>query len=360
MRLACVKQIKNSELGLNLCTFYFNNNRSTYNTFLNNLLENNGAIDTSLNCVEALARALYRPVLVISALEQHKKDPILHFNSKIDSKPPLIFGVQTRKDKQIIFRPYYIDKQDSFSLNKVKKRFEIVLFHSRSMPELRSYEHISVHELLALLNSLYALKGILGLSPLKVITDSRALYLLFHRQVQTSSTKLVRWSLKLLTDWPQISLIFCKSQDNIADFLSRNYDINKADVPRIGLQKYEINNLDNVVPDNVSFSLEEWRQWVMDNPSHLHIIDKAPKSLVSSLRLSNAQNEKIGGLIASTSLSILGKNIGTHLLPFQELDSRLSYDNIVKIQSSELQHWKNAPTNSMVYKEAYGAFSIWP
>jgi hypothetical protein len=44
---------------------------------------------------------------------------------------------------------------------------------------------------------------------------------MFHQRVGDSSTKIRRWVLKLVSDYPQVSLHFIRTNANLADYLTR-------------------------------------------------------------------------------------------------------------------------------------------
>ena len=71
-----------------------------------------------------------------------------------------------------------------------------------------------------------------------LLTDSRVLYYLFHEKVGDSSTKIRRWVLKLLSDYPLISLHFIRTTENLADYLTRQ------GLPKGDLEKLSLNPLD--------------------------------------------------------------------------------------------------------------------
>merc|ERR1712015_277235 len=164
----------------------------------------------------------------------------------------------------MIFRPYIVNKQLNYELAKDHRNFEVILYHSRSIPDNMKKAHIFVNEVYALLTSLDSLKMYVKDSELTCVTDSRALYLLYHKVIQSSSVKLCRWSLKLACEYPRLKIIFTKSEHNIADFLSKRFELNKIDVTRVGLPKFELTAFDESILGK-EFSIEQWTEWVKNN-----------------------------------------------------------------------------------------------
>ena len=68
-------------------------------------------------------------------------DPIIKFNSKIDSKPSLIYGLYKEKSGNVIFQPYRQLTDASFDIQKSKNRFEIIAYHIRSLPKTKTTLH---------------------------------------------------------------------------------------------------------------------------------------------------------------------------------------------------------------------------
>ena len=59
-------------------------------------------------------------------------------------------------------------------------------------------------------------------SPLTIlVTDSKTSFFLFNADVQNSSKKLIRWSLKLQLSYPNVKILNISGKNNISDFLSR-------------------------------------------------------------------------------------------------------------------------------------------
>ena len=121
--------------------FVFNNNGKQTRDYLERL-KVDAPIDNEFITIEALAYALFRPIIVISSLQEHKKQPIIHFNGNSE-KPPFVIGAY-KVQKQIIFLPFYVNRETCYDLRQHRNRFEIVAFHTRALPKTKRGHHIYV------------------------------------------------------------------------------------------------------------------------------------------------------------------------------------------------------------------------
>ena len=106
--------------------------------------------------------------------------------------------------------------------NKAKEHIKIVSQFSKSIPKSEQSQAIYLKESAALLYSLEAFKNEIRNAPLTLIcTDSRVSFFMFNPNVQNSSKKLIRWSLKIALSFNNVHVLNISGRDNIADFLSR-------------------------------------------------------------------------------------------------------------------------------------------
>ena len=330
LRKACIKIIKSSELSLNISTFVFNNNRLDYKNFIEQLSQKGGMVDRKFYVFEAMIRALTRPGILISNLPEHSDQKIIYYNQQY-SKPPIVLSVHLTCDNILIFRPYMVDKQVSYNLQDDKRHIQVVAYHTRVMPPSKKTAHILENEATALLSSLEALKCYYGNNPLELYTDSRTLYLLYSRTVAASSTKICRYSFKLLVDYKNVTLRFVKSDANIADFLSKHFLIsNPMDTERIDIKRFHIAPM-NDVPDRI-FTLQEWQEYVDNHPEYLSILDNSTFTppVLPQLQLN------------MSTVKYLDQAKSLHLDPIFELDKRLSYEKMIMHQDTEFEKQKQA------------------
>ena len=106
--------------------------------------------------------------------------------------------------------------------NKAKQHIKLVSQFSKTIPKSDQNHAIYLKESAALLYSLEAFKNDIKNSPLTLIcTDSRVSFFMFNPDVQNSSKKLIRWSLKIALSYKNVHVLNISGRDNISDFLSR-------------------------------------------------------------------------------------------------------------------------------------------
>ena len=294
-----------------------NNDQNEFNNFIKQLENNIIPIDRDFLIITLIAQILSRPIFVISALPEHSGNQLIKYENQIQ-KPPIILGVQ-EKNKNIIFRPYFINKHSSFSLEDLQDTLQIVTFWSKAISPKDYHKDIALKELYCIVAALAALKPLIGQSDLLLLTDSRPLFLLYSNPVSQSSSKLCRWGLKISSEYHNLKMRFISTKNNIADFLTRDYNAKPTDIIRLPLKELKIENLDNLIDPNKEFTIEEWKQFVNDNQKLL-IIPEQPSNQVSVSSLTTIENSM--------------KNV---LDPLEHLHKRMSYENIIKEQEKEFK-----------------------
>ena len=273
-------------------------------------------VDTHLHMVAFIAQLLSRPIHVISALPAHKNQQIYKFENNIQ-KPPIILGLHIKQDN-LLFMPYYVNKQSSFQLSEIKDRFQIVTFLSKTISPKDYDKDIMQKELFGLMSSLAALKPLIGQSNLLVLTDSKPLFLLYSNPVTQSSSKLCRWGLKLSSEYHNLKLRFISTKNNLADFLTRNFNIKPPDLIRIPIPNIKLPDLDKLIDPDKTFTVPEWQEFVK-NHQHLVEIQTHQKSV-------------------SVNLISKVKNMDTILDPLRHLHARMAHENIAKEQQREFKN----------------------
>ena len=269
LRKMAVSIVKEGILGIKMKDKQFNNNGFAYRTFLDEFSKGQHNIDPNWYLVEALAKATFRCFIFLSSLVEHKDKPIFKINHE-STKPPLIFGVY-RQDNHIIFTPYFYNKNLEFNIGALKNKIEIVAYLAKSVPDNYKSRSILDLEVFAILTALHSLQRYISNTKCHLLTDSRVLYYLFHQKVGDSSTKIRRWVLKLLSDYPLISLHFIRTTDNLADYLTRQ-GLPRGDLEKLSLKNMEIKDFYDDLPKH-DFTLVEWVKFCADNPHYLTIAE---------------------------------------------------------------------------------------
>ena len=267
LRNMALKNLKKGILNNKLKDFVFNLNFQEYQNFLIKFAQGKVGLDPEFYLAESLAKCLHRPITIVSSLARHREKPIIHFNSESD-KPPLIYGLYQREGYEI-FKPFFINKHVEFKLDQLKNKMQIIAYVAKTVPEAFKSRPILDLEVFAILTALYSLQRFISGVKVTLLTDSRVLFYLFSSKVGNSSVKIRRWCLKLLSDYPLVTLHFVRTNENLADFLTRE-GLPPGDYPRFNLKDVEIKDFYSELP-KTTFTLPEWINFVEDHPEYLTI-----------------------------------------------------------------------------------------
>ena len=353
-------ELKKGITRLQVLDFVCNKNREELHKYYTEISNGFLRYDNKHIIFSAIATALQRPVHVVSALPEHSANPIITYEHD-RKKPPFYFLLSQSKHGPIA-RPAHLDKTEVYNIAKHRGTFEIVAFQSRVLPSAMKNLHILDLENYAVLTSLYGFQKYIGHSELLCITDSKPLYYMFNEAVTASSAKLARWSSNLISSFPQMKLAFVDSINNMADFLSKRFDIKTPDLNLLRLPQYVQSDISDLIDERV-FSLQEWSQFTHDYPDLLteantqrakvnslmvHPLILNPTepqyttdSMIDKLFRCNAESltmnaTRIRGLPRTTVPQSL-KNLDAATAPIIMLQEKLQSDNIIKQQKIELK-----------------------
>ena len=315
LRLKAVKSLKSSILNAQLKDFTFNLNYNDYDEFFTDFKAGNAGLDENFYLAKALAVALQRPLIIISTLKRHNYKEIFHFN-ETSARPPIILGLVNRQGHEI-FTPYFFNKNTEFNISTLKGLINIVAYIAKTIPEALRSKCILDLEVLAILIVIYAVQKLISNVPVKLLTDSRVLYYLFSSRVGNSSVRIRRWCLKLISDYPNITLYFVRTTDNLADFLTRE-GLPPGDCEKFNLKNVTIANFHKDLP-KLEFTLPEWIDYVDSHPEYLMINAPSPQAV------------KTIALQITAGLD----NIKAVVTPLEILRERLSRANIIMQQKKE-------------------------
>ncbi len=309
------KIIRGSILRHQFIEFVFGNDKQQFNQFIKKLEAGQIIIDSHQYIFSALATAMYRPIIVVSNVSNHK--PITE-HAADKTKPAFVFLLYGQPT-QLIVRPGLINKHNSFNLSSLRSMFEIVSYASKRIGTAMSSLHIIDLELMGVMYALTSFAKIIGKhSECVLLTDAKCVYYLFNSDALAASAKLQRWNYKILEALPQLKLSYLRGQDNLADWLSRAYSADLPDLKRLALPTYVKQELDDVLPSYTIFTQQEWKEFVNQNPGFLGYFDTPEKPKVTV-----------------RSLSAEKRAIGTVLTPLQVLRKRINMETVVKEQKME-------------------------
>ncbi len=315
LRQEIIKKLKTTLTHHKILDFQFHNDKPAYHKFLSDFTSGTTSVDDNFYLVDILANILNRPITVISTLPQHKGKEIMQFVHH-SQKPPFVLGAY-QKNKIIIFRPYYVNRNSSFDLKEIANKFHIVAYHAKTISKSDSLKCIAEKELFGILTAMDHFSKLIGKSEILCLTDSKPLFLLFSNPVSKSVSKLSRWGLKLHLEYPQMKFRFISTKNNIADYLTRDYGISKANIKRLPIANYQVDNLNDHIDPLKEFSIDEWKDFVSTHEHLLKYVD--PKLPLSTIK----------------SLSKNIKDIHKLIDPSDKLQEKLTHQNIANEQKKE-------------------------
>jgi len=315
LRKQALKKLKSGILNTKLKDFTFKLNYNAYKEYIDNFQQGKVGIDPEMFLAEALALSLHRPMIFISSLEKHKARPVFQYNHDSD-KPPLIYGIYLRENKEI-FMPFFYNKNVEFRLDQLKGRMQVIAYVAKTVPEAFKSRPILDLEVFAILTALYSLQRFISGVKVHLLTDSRVLYYLFSSKVGNSCVKIKRWCLKLISDYPMVVLHFVRTTENLADFLTRE-GLPNGDLERFNLKEIQISNFYDKLP-KTEFTLAEWINYVEDHPEYLTI------NMQDTPPLKNIALAINKGL----------ENVQSVMTPLEILKSKLTRASIIEAQKNE-------------------------
>ena len=162
---------------------------------------------------------------------------------------------------------YFYNKNLEFSIESLKNKVEIIAYMAKSVPDHFKSRSILDLEVFAIFSALHSLQRYISNTECHLLTDSRVLNYLFHQKIGDSSTKIRRWVLKLISDYPMVKLHFIKTIENLADYLTRQ-GLPRGDLEKLNLKYTKVEDFYDKLPQ-IDFTLEEWMNFCNENPQYL-------------------------------------------------------------------------------------------
>ena len=311
-----------------------------YKTFLQEFETGKHQLDKDLLLAQALAKGLHRCFIFISGLDNDSEQPVFKFNSE-STKPPLIFGIHRVGDKTI-YTPYFYNKNLEFNIDSLKGKIQIIAYLAKSVPEAYKSRSILDLEALAILTALHSLQRYISNTKCYLLTDSRVLFYLFSQRVGDSSTKIRRWVLKLLSDYPMVTLHFIRTTANLADYLTRQ-GLPSGDLEKFNIKQIDVVDFYDKLPKH-EFTLQEWVTYCADHPEYLTINNPTVNLTEVSTSLDKAI-DYVSENFHPTEIknhSVMYSNAGINNLldltePLEILKEKLSRANIIRGQKEEFK-----------------------
>ena len=265
----CAKFMNREIIGDQVKTYHFKNDKEKFKAYIEDLKDFKFDIDHDFCIIDCLSDVLSRPFVVVSSLSEHAKDPIFRYRTDL-SRPPFFILAYEIQGK-IVTKSAYIDKDQCFDLASLRGSFEIVSYYSHTLPKSLQSNHIMELEALGIILSLEAFSKLIGSSECLLVCDSKCLFYLYNHEIQLSSEKVTRWGNKIFSQFPNLKVTFCKSQQNLADIFTRVFNAKPPQFKMTAVDRLATCIDDRLLEDvNLkTFSLDEWVKFVAKNPQYL-------------------------------------------------------------------------------------------
>ena len=321
-----ISKIFRKEISGNRLKDLENYSKEDFRAYNDNLLKGEAKIDSLFLIFEVLAQVLLRPIIVIDSTNECEVNAVHRFRE--DYTKPAYFFLIYSYEQTLICRPAFIDKNLSYDLSQHAGTFEIIGYYSKKIPKEFSNYHICEKELYAAIESLENFKGLIGSGEINLITDSKALFYILSKPIMDSSEKMVRWGNRLFNMFPQMVISFCKTDQNLSDFLTRNYCMKPNQIKLTGLQRLNTTISDKIYDDTnmKSFTIDEWKTYVSSNEHLLNL----PKDFSEKLDKQKNKNLKTKTVSSINHIQDFTPNV----LRLSSANFDKSLTNLVNIQTS--------------------------
>jgi RNase H-like domain found in reverse transcriptase/Integrase zinc binding domain len=249
-----------------------------------------------------------------------------------------------------------------FNIDNLKGKIQIVAYLAKSVPEAFKSRSILDLEVFAILTALHSLQRYISNTKCHLLTDSRVLYYLFNQKVGDSSTKIRRWVLKLLSDYPLITLHFIRTTENLADYLTRQ-GLPKGDLEKLSLKNIEIQDFYDKLPQE-TFTLTEWVRFCADNPQYLTVnqpnvnmitmtINQGIQNITDLTNPVNILKERLSreNIIKEQNIqyvTLIEKCMESENFTYLDTEAKISYKVILGLLLIERSGWKIYVPDSMI------------
>ena len=234
-----------------------------------------------------------------------------------------------------------IHENETLKLNidSLKGKVQIIAYLAKSVPESYKSKSILDLEAMAILPELHSLQRYISNTKCYLLSDRRVLYYLFCQKVGDSSTKIKRWVLKILSDYPLVTLHFVRTTANLADYLTCQW-LPPGDLEKLNLKNIEIKDFHHLLP-KPEFTLQEWAKFCSDHPEYLTVNTPTINYITQVLEETVDHITQHGVTQSCPPLSVYSNmaidNVRDIVRPLDILKEKLSRENIIKQQKIELK-----------------------
>ena len=277
-----VEFIKKDMIGQQLKEKVFKGNTDQYHQYLfSEILNSKVCIDPQSVVLEAVSKMINRGILVVIDQADACSKPIREISGHVSQTvEPIILGFYQQTQRFVPLKSTLGFEFDSDLLNY---KYKIVYYDSKIIPQCHRNRSILEHEATALLLALKKYQHYIKGVTTHVIIDNRSLFYLFSPAINHSHAKISRFHLKLVTDFPTVKIMWCRSAKNIADLFTR-FNLSSEYENKIKFQHFQIDS----VPEIPNYTSLDWLSWDQITKAH----DKCLKILVDLSKTYKTTNRK--------------------------------------------------------------------
>ena len=273
LRQAVLKHVRKSFVGQQLRAKTCDGRRDKFNDFL---FQRVGDVNSTASPTDVviylLASFLNRGINVYLAQPDQKECPLHEFLS--DSRQvnaPFNIGVYCDETDEIgYFVPLMDFKAWQFNPALLNSKYVVNFYDSKIIPKNQRSKNILELECIALLVALKKYRQYITGCRTHIVTDNRSLFYLFSNAIVLSHAKVSRYNLKLQSDFPNVRIMWCNSETNLADLFSR-FGLETEYETKIKFNHYKIDELPEI-PSGLSFGWHEFAQIVNCHPKVVKIL----------------------------------------------------------------------------------------
>ena len=235
--------------------------------------------------------------------------------------------------KQYDQKKLFEEVKRRLSLKKGDKPvLEIIAYVSKVLPDSLVRKPIYEKEAMGLLTNLHSTRDMHQGSPaILAILDSATAYFLFSKNISETVHKVHRWSVTLQQRYPNVLLYAVPSEANIADYVSRNYEISEK-------AKLDVTSLMSTVRhreemEEKFFTTDELREFTEDIEARENPEGLSPLATAVIAAVSTRSGPKEKGPRRNNTLDVLNES----LAPVIMLQNALTKDILQEAQYKELR-----------------------
>ena len=274
LRQAVIKYLRKSLTGTQIKEQHCRGSYRLFEEFLFSRIGNFKASYSPEDVVlYAIASFLGRGINVVCANYQYRTSPFIEIlPDSATTNHPFNLGVYTDNplSTEGRFVPLLQFKHWEFNPSLLNSKYEVNMYDSKLIPKEQRNKSILEKECAALLIALKKYKSYITGCQTYIVTDNRSLFYLFNPVVTQSYSKVSRYSLKLLADYPSIKILWCSSEQNLADLFTR-FDLADEYETKIRFKACKVDELPSI-PHGLALSWTDFENIARCHPKVVKLL----------------------------------------------------------------------------------------